>query len=92
MRQRKRRRSAVRVCYKQDVSPQGSLCVYCGALAHSVDHVPAIRWAEALGTAHFDRLLLVRSCGPCNAALGDKPLHTLAERQAYLRRQRRQRL
>ena len=63
-------------------------CIYCGDMATSEDHVPALEWLYALGTAYFQAKgispLLVPSCKRCNGWLGPKPYHSIRQRKGYI--------
>lgn len=59
----------------------GHRCVYCGALARSVDHViPRSSWPEGVPGVD-DPANLVAACVPCNSRKGsrklDKPVPTM---------------
>ena len=56
-------------------------CVYCGGPGNTEDHVPP-RASYLIGIGDFVR---VRACLDCNAALGARPLFTIADRKAWIR-------
>lgn len=63
-------------------------CVYCGAPAQSIDHVPP-RDARPF-IAEFDLLtkfpyVEVDACGECNSALGNRALWTIKERKTFIK-------
>ncbi|EPO5276803.1 HNH endonuclease [Citrobacter braakii] len=59
-------------------------CIYCGDYRSGVvrDHVVSVAWRG--GVRHYDRRHTVPSCPQCNNLLGDKPLHNIADRAAFL--------
>ena len=59
-------------------------CVYCGELGNTKDHIPASFYRSVLSPYHYPFHEVV-ACRECNCAIGGKPLHTLAERQLWIR-------
>lgn len=59
-------------------------CIYCGDYRSGIvrDHVVSVAWRG--GVRHYDRSHIVPSCPQCNSLLGDKPLHNIADRAAFL--------
>lgn len=59
-------------------------CIYCGDYNSGIvrDHVVSVAWRG--GKRHYDRRHTVPSCPQCNNLLGDKPLHNIADRAAFL--------
>lgn len=59
-------------------------CIYCGDHRSGIvrDHVVSVAWRG--GVRHYDRRHTVPSCPQCNSLLGDKPLHNIADRAAFL--------
>ncbi|MDK4747421.1 hypothetical protein QOY93_19035 [Leclercia adecarboxylata] len=59
-------------------------CIYCGDYNSGIvrDHVVSVAWRG--GVRHYDRRHTVPSCPQCNSLLGDKPLHNIADRAAFL--------
>lgn len=59
-------------------------CIYCGDYRSGIvrDHVVSVAWRG--GVRHYDRRHTVPSCPQCNNLLGDKPLHNIADRAAFL--------
>jgi 5-methylcytosine-specific restriction endonuclease McrA len=59
-------------------------CIYCGDYNSGIvrDHVVSVAWRG--GVRNYDRRHTVPSCPQCNNLLGDKPLHNVADRAAYL--------
>lgn len=59
-------------------------CIYCGDYHSGIvrDHVVSVAWRG--GVRHYDRSHTVPSCPQCNNLLGDKPLHNIADRAAFL--------
>lgn len=59
-------------------------CIYCGDYNSGIvrDHVVSVAWRG--GARHYDRRHTVPSCPQCNTLLGDKPLHNIADRAAFL--------
>ncbi|RCX06226.1 MULTISPECIES: HNH endonuclease [Kosakonia] len=59
-------------------------CIYCGDSKSGIvrDHVVSVAWRG--GVRHYDRRHTVPSCPQCNSLLGDKPLHNIADRAAFL--------
>jgi len=69
-------------------------CVYCGEPADTLDHVPPLSRVDdyrALGV-HRERYLLVKSCKPCNVALGDSLQNDVLERIEVIKRRLRKKL
>lgn len=65
------------------------ICLYCGEVGDSVDHVPPTSTRPVLrelGIAHEYPFVEVRSCRECNSALSDLPFWTTAERKRYIKR------
>lgn len=72
---------------KLDINTQDSdnlRCIYCGDFRSGIvrDHVVSIAWRG--GKRNYDRSHTVPSCPQCNNLLGDKALHNIADRAAYL--------
>lgn len=67
---------------------EAQVCVYCGNVAETQDHVPPLDWVYCLGTSYFGsagiRLLLVPACGECNVELGPRKLFTIKDRTRWL--------
>ena len=84
---RKRKLQALGAKYRRCRFYEAGICTYCGDLADSWDHVPALAEAECLDLDRFrnsgGELLLIPSCRKCNSWLGRKPLHTPQERKTY---------
>ncbi|NWK89387.1 HNH endonuclease [Raoultella terrigena] len=59
-------------------------CIYCGDYNSGIvrDHIVSVAWRG--GVRHYDRRHTVPSCPQCNNLLGDKPLHNIADRAAFL--------
>lgn len=59
-------------------------CIYCGDHRSGIvrDHVVSVAWRG--GLRHYDRRHTVPSCPQCNSLLGDKALHNIADRAAFL--------
>lgn len=59
-------------------------CIYCGDYRSGIvrDHVVSVAWRG--GVRHYDRGHTVPSCPQCNSLLGDKPIHNIADRAAFL--------
>ena len=80
------RRKAFRTHYKH--FHEGNKCYYCGDLAETIDHVPAIKVAYSMGLEILEKrnikLLKVRSCRQCNSILGDNSLLTLDDRARFV--------
>ena len=69
--------------------PDADPCAYCGVIANSVDHVPPRSQRDrlvALGLALQYDFFEVPACRECNSVLGARPLWTLRERRAYIKR------
>lgn len=67
----------------------GVPCIYCGALATTVDHVPPKRARKqllAMGLEMTFEFAEFPACRECNCVLSDRDLWTIAERKAYIRR------
>jgi hypothetical protein len=68
----------------------GVCCYYCGGLATTRDHSPALRVVmRILEKGDYDEfeqltLVVVPACRACNGNLSAKPLLTLEERRAYI--------
>ena len=58
-------------------------CVYCGAISHTLDHVPSLSLAEAL-LQFQDRFLLVPACYECNDALANFRELSITARKSYI--------
>lgn len=72
---------------RSDTAFRYAMCVYCGDPADTVDHVPPLSRVDdyrSLGPCR-ERYLLVKSCSPCNAPLGDSVQASLLERVEYLK-------
>ncbi len=70
--------------YTEHDSLLSNECVYCGARANTVDHIPPVSLVFALELNTFKRLLKVRACKECNSALGAKALFTLESRREFI--------
>ncbi len=59
-------------------------CIYCGDYRSGIvrDHVVSVAWRG--GVRHYDRSHTVPACPQCNSLLGDKPIHNIADRAAFL--------
>lgn len=59
--------------YKKDNAGLGGCCVYCGAAADSMDHVPPVSIASDMELEALQKLgpKLFPSCRNCNSILGD---------------------
>lgn len=69
-------------------------CVYCGLVGDTIDHVPprSVRLTLLnLGLAARYPFIQVRACRECNSALGARPLWTVRQRRAWLKRWLRRR-
>jgi len=65
------------------------VCLYCGEIGDSVDHVPPSSTRPAiieLGLRHEYPFVEVRACRECNSALSDQGFWTTAERKRYMKR------
>lgn len=72
----------------------GYACAYCGLVGDTIDHVPprSVRLTLLnLGLAARYPFVQVRACRQCNSALGDRPLWTVRQRRAWLKRWLRRR-
>ena len=67
---------------------RGKKCYYCGDIASTMDHSPAISIAYATGVDYFTSqdipLYKVSCCDECNILLGNKELNTLNERVIFI--------
>lgn len=67
---------------------EDDLCMYCGDIATTRDHVPPKKWLNlfSLHALHLtENKVVVPACRNCNCVLGAKPLFTIEERRAYMR-------
>lgn len=75
--------------------PQGvrGVCLYCGAAADTVDHVPPVAVAYMANevSAKRDTHWLVPACGECNSTLSTFAGRSLAERRHFLAEKYRRR-
>ena len=65
------------------------VCVYCGLLGDSIDHVPPLsvrRRLVELGLGPRYPCVEVRACRECNSALGSRPYWTVALRTQFIKR------
>ena len=67
------------------------ICVYCGELAHGIDHVPPLTHAIRMLEISKEELLAtalkrVPCCQECNSLAGAVYHATLSERRAYIRK------
>lgn len=73
---------------------QQEKCIYCGEAPGEIDHVPAISWLYALGSAYFEErgypIITVPACRRCNGWLSDQPYHTIRQRKGYVASRMRQ--
>ena len=64
------------------------ICVYCGDIADTKDHIPSISWAYALGYDNMVKegaeFIKVSCCKTCNSVIGDRNLPTLSARKAFI--------
>ena len=67
---------------------RGKRCYYCGDLATTIDHCPAISVAYEYGRDYFDEkrvpLITVSACRECNFILGARTLNTLSKRTKFV--------
>lgn len=70
--------------YKIPVGAVAGICIYCGALAETKDHVPPLSAVSSLGADYFEELLVVPACNECNSTLGDKWLCEIEDRREFL--------
>lgn len=64
------------------------VCVYCGLVGDTVDHIPPVSVRPtliSLGLTLRFPFQEVRACRECNSALGDRPLWTVALRRNYIK-------
>lgn len=64
------------------------VCIYCGEIGESIDHVPPRVSREKLielGLVERYPFFEVRACRECNCALGKLALWTLRERKRYIK-------
>lgn len=70
-----------------DVIPSDT-CYYCDAPASTVDHIPALRVADALGFTYLQSIgapfIKVMCCSDCNSSLSSSMLLTELQRREYL--------
>lgn len=67
---------------------ESSVCVYCGELSQSIDHVPP-KAARSLITSKIDpgiEFIEVPACLECNSALTDRPLWDIYSRKKFIRK------
>ena len=65
------------------------ICIYCGQIGDSIDHVPPSSTRPALinmGLQYEYPFLEVRSCRECNSALSDQAFWTIPERKKYIKK------
>lgn len=66
--------------------PDGSLCTYCGGIAHAWDHVIPVQLLRP--DSKQNRIVsddwLVLACNECNGALSDRMLHNVPLRAKWL--------
>lgn len=59
-------------------------CYYCGDIATSIDHIPALTLIYAYGIDYFESkgiaLVTVSACHDCNTRLNAKPAYTVQHR------------
>lgn len=64
------------------------LCVYCGDIASTVDHVPPTTIRERMSATDREdfEFVVVPACRECNCAiLSGKPLYTVEDRTAFVK-------
>lgn len=63
-------------------------CYYCGDLADTMDHIPAVSIVYSFGVDYFTNLSIplykVSCCNECNVLLGSKEINTLKERVVFI--------